>query len=123
MTPPFRTGTKIDNKGYLAITAGPMRGTRVHTIVAEVMLGRKLRPDKQVHHRDGNKLNCDWRNLEVLGEREHGAVSARQAWYFFTHDIKAKKEWDDYFAEANTSQGGAEFRASEDGIESEKGSV
>lgn len=94
----LRHGTKIDSKGYLAVTAGPQRGKRVHTLVAEAILGRELKPDEEVHHRDGNKLNSDWRNLQVLGKAEHGAVSARQAWYFKTNDIKAKAEWDKYFA-------------------------
>lgn len=122
--PKFSGGTKIDSKGYLAITAGPHRGKRVHTLVAEAMLGRKLRPDEQVHHRDQDKLNCDWRNLEVLGRREHGAVSARQAWYFREHDIRAKKEWDEFFAEANTSQDGAEYtEQATKPVPNEKGNV
>lgn len=108
--PKFSGGTAIDSKGYLVITAGPHRGRRVHTLVAEAMLGRKLRPDEEVHHRDGDKLNADWRNLEVLGKAAHGAVSARQAWYFRQNDIKLKKEWDAFFAEANNSVGAAEFQ-------------
>jgi hypothetical protein len=81
----------------LVIKAGPHRDVRVHTLVAEAMLGRKLKPDEDVHHKDENKLNCDWRNLEVKGHKDHGAVSSRQRWYFKQHDIKAQKEWDEYF--------------------------
>lgn len=119
--PKFSGGTAIDSKGYLVITAGPHRGRRVHTLVAEAMLGRKLRPDEEVHHRDGDKLNPDWRNLEVLGKRDHGAVSARQAWYFRQNDIKVKKEWDDFFAEANNSVGAAEFE--DTGARADEGDV
>ena len=113
--PKFSGGTKIDSKGYLAITAGPHRGKRVHTLVAEAMLGRKLRPDEEVHHKDSNKLNPDWRNLEVLGKSEHGAVSARQAWYLREKDIQLKKDWDEFFAEANQSVEAAEFGGEGDG--------
>lgn len=89
----------VDSKGYLVIKAGPDRDVRVHTLVAEAMLGRKLKPDEEVHHKDENKLNCRWTNLEVLGKKEHGAVSARQRWYLKEHDIQLKNEWDEYFDE------------------------
>lgn len=87
----------VDSKGYLVIKSGPHRDVRVHRLVAEAMLGRELKPDEDVHHKDGNKLNCSFRNLQVLSHAEHGAVSTRQHWYFKTNDIKAEKEWNDYF--------------------------
>src|ERR1035437_6382402 len=93
----FSGGVHVDDKEYLRISAGPHRNRRVHTLVAEAMLGRELKPDEDVHHKDENKLNCDWRNLEVLGHTDHGAVSRKQAWYFKTNDIKAKADWDKYF--------------------------
>lgn len=34
--PKFTGGVKIDSKGYLTITAGPLRGVRVHRLVAAV---------------------------------------------------------------------------------------
>lgn len=105
---------RIDSKGYLAIRAGPQRGKRVHTLVAEAMLGRKLAPGEEVHHLDGNKLNNDWRNLQVLGKKDHGAVSARQRWYFKEHDIRLKREWDEFFAEANRSVDGDSSNDSKD---------
>ena len=121
----FSGGVKIDSKGYLSITSGPHRGKRVHTLVAEAMLGRKLRPDEEVHHKDGDKRNPDWRNLEVLGKSDHGAVSARQAWYFRQNDIQLKKEWDEFFAEANTSVEAAEFAGADGRIDkqADKGDV
>lgn len=87
-------GAYIDDKGYLRISAGPQRGKRLHTLIAEAILGRELKPDEDVHHKDQNKLNIDWRNLKVMGHKEHGAVSRKQAWYFRENDIKAKEEWD-----------------------------
>jgi len=68
--------TRVDSSGYLIIKAGPQRDQRVHRLVAEAMMGRKLRSDEHVHHVDGNKLNNDWRNLKVLSDVEHCAVTA-----------------------------------------------
>lgn len=86
-----------DSKGYLVIKAGPLRDWRVHEVVAEGMLRRDLRKDEEVHHRDEDKLNPRFTNLQVLGKKEHGAVTAKQRWYLRTNDIKIKAEWDEYF--------------------------
>lgn len=93
----------IDEQGYPRISAGPLRGQRLHRIIAEAMLGRKLNKDEDVHHRDGNKLNFSPDNLQVLGHREHGCVSASQHHYIKTHDIHLKKDWDEYFDPATSS--------------------
>ena len=41
-------------------------GKHEHRAVAEAMIGRPLRPGEIVHHKDGNILNNDPVNLEVL---------------------------------------------------------
>ena len=83
------SGVHLDDKGYFRYSAGELRNKRVHRILMEQHLGRALRKDEHVHHRDGNKqnngLNADGKwNLEVLGEREHNAASAKQYWYLKT---------------------------------------
>jgi hypothetical protein len=35
------------------------------------MLGRDLKPNEVVHHKDGNKLNNKKNNLEVMTKAEH----------------------------------------------------
>lgn len=42
-----------------------------HRWVMEQYLGRKLRKDEAVHHKDGDTLNNDIGNLEVLSWEEH----------------------------------------------------
>ena len=102
----IEVGKYIDDKGYWRYSGGPNRGNRVHRVMMEIRLGRKLRKDEHVHHRDGDKLN-NWLhadgkpNLEVLGEREHNAVSSKQYWYLKTNVWpKERDEWEDYFRES-----------------------
>lgn len=46
-------------------------GKHQHRRVAEKMLGRPLRSDEIVHHKDGNKRNNNPENLEVMTQSEH----------------------------------------------------
>lgn len=93
----------IDEKGYPRISSGPLRGVRLHRVVAAAMLGRPLKKDEDVHHKDGDKLNFSPDNLEVKGHREHGCISARQHHYVKQHDIKLRNEWDEFFEQESAS--------------------
>jgi hypothetical protein len=93
----------VDGKGYPVIKAGPLRDVRIHRLIAEAMIGRPLRKDEDVHHKDGNKLNCHPSNLQVLGHNEHGSVSAKQHWYLKAHDIVLEQEFNAYM---NAEDGG-----------------
>ena len=42
-----------------------------HRVIMENHLGRLLNNDEVVHHKDGNKLNNDLSNLEVMNAKEH----------------------------------------------------
>jgi hypothetical protein len=73
--PPFKHGTmQHDNGGYPRLTCGPCRRQYVHVLVAEGMLGRKLRKDEHVHHKDGDTRNPHWSNLIVLGKDVHNVL-------------------------------------------------
>lgn len=87
----------IDDKGYPRISSGPMRGVRLHRIIGAAKMGRPLKKDEDVHHKDGNKLNFEPDNIEVLGHQEHGCVSAKQHHYLKQNDIEMKSEWDEFF--------------------------
>lgn len=55
-------------------------GRHEHRAVAEAMLGRPLKPGEIVHHIDGDKLNNDPMNLEVLSSQaEHVKKQRRDA--------------------------------------------
>ena len=61
--------TYIDGRGYLRFNDSKKH---VHRWVAEkYVVGRKLRSGEVVHHIDGDKLNNDPDNLEVMSKSEH----------------------------------------------------
>lgn len=95
-------GTYVDSKGYPTICAGPLRGMRLHVLVAIAKYGPKavFQKDRVIHHRDNNKLNPHPDNLELMTEREHNSISAKQYWFLKTHIWpKEKQIWDEYFDE------------------------
>ena len=50
---------------------------REHQIIAEIMIGRPLKPNEVVHHIDGNKRNNDANNLIVVTRSEHIRIHAK----------------------------------------------
>lgn len=68
------------------------------------MLGRPLRKDEDVHHRDLDKRNFHPSNLIITGHDEHGWVSAKQHFYMKTKDERLRREWDEYFDEQTQTQ-------------------
>lgn len=51
-------------------------GRHEHRVIAEEQLGRTLRSDEHVHHKDHNRQNNAPDNLQVLPAREHLALHA-----------------------------------------------
>lgn len=96
--PKFKGGTSVhSNGGYLKVTAGRCRDQLVHIMVAEAMLGRKLRKDEHVHHKDGDVKNPVWTNLIVMDGSVHNAVSRRQYWYLKQKLSREEAAWRAYF--------------------------
>lgn len=59
----------LDKDGYPRVRVGNVRKA-VHTIVMERMLGRDLLPDEEVHHLNGNRMDCRPVNLELWKTRQ-----------------------------------------------------
>lgn len=49
-----------------------------HRYVAERIIGRKLTREEIVHHKDGNKLNNEPENLQVMPLESHARLHGRQ---------------------------------------------
>lgn len=62
--------------GYVEITMGENKGRGQHCIVAENNLGRKIKRNECVHHKDGVRANNDPDNLEVMTRSEHARLHA-----------------------------------------------
>lgn len=46
----------------------------LHRVLMENSLGRLLKPNEVVHHKDGNKHNNTLSNLEVMSSKEHNIL-------------------------------------------------
>lgn len=79
------------------MSCGPQVDKFVHILVAEAMLGRKLRRDEHVHHKDGDVKNPHWSNLLVMDATTHNAVSTRQYWYLKQKYSREDAAWNAYF--------------------------
>lgn len=92
---PFKHGVVKEHKpgGYPRMSCGPQYNKFVHVLVVEGMLGRKLKSDETIHHKDGNPKNPHWSNLLVINVRLHGAVSAKQHWYLKQHFSREEAAW------------------------------
>jgi len=56
--------------------AALLDGTAIHRVIAEEVLGRKLKPDEEVHHIDFNHHNNRIENLQILSKSEHSKIHA-----------------------------------------------
>lgn len=87
-------GYHITKKGYARFNCnGPRSGEYVHRYEAAKKLGRALKDDEEVHHANTRKLDNAHSNLEIKGSREHGWVSARQAFWMRVLDIRAEEDF------------------------------
>ncbi len=72
------SGRRYTGKKYVTVYVGlyPNGNPKYqyeHRILMEKKLGRKLKRHEHVHHRDGNGLNNDISNLELLDAKTHAS--------------------------------------------------
>ena len=82
--PNWKGGRTIASNGYVLIKVGThhhlsdVRGYAYeHRLIAEKLIGRRLRKGEQVHHRNGDRMDNSHDNIEVYRDRAHHAVSHR----------------------------------------------
>lgn len=76
-SPFFIDGISTHAGGYLVKRVGRKKQQLLHRHVMEQHLGRELLEEEQVHHKDGNKINNDIKNLEIMTCAEHARLHAR----------------------------------------------
>src|SRR5699024_4917511 len=69
--PNWKGGRFKRNDGYIAIYVGGGKDRLEHTLVNEKAIGRRIRPDEDVHHINGIKDDNRLENLELLTKSEH----------------------------------------------------
>lgn len=70
-------GGYIDTLGYRNLGRNNKK-IREHRFVLEKLLGRKLKREEVVHHKDHNKLNNSIENLQILTNREHMILHCKE---------------------------------------------
>ena len=65
---------RFNNKcagGYTEISWGRRKRRKLHQLVAEFKLGRKLTKEEEIHHIDKNHKNNSINNIEILTHKDH----------------------------------------------------
>ena len=65
-----------NRKKYKAVAVDG-KTKKEHRLIMEDVVGCKLQPEEHVHHLDGNGMNNDISNLEILPEKVHNQISGR----------------------------------------------
>jgi hypothetical protein len=78
----WQGGVTVREGKYLAVkkhghpNADAQGYIRLHRLIMVEYIGRPLKENEEVHHKDGNTFNNDLSNLELLDHNVHSSISA-----------------------------------------------
>lgn len=78
----WQGGITIDKDNYILVkkrghpNATKQGYIRLHRLIMSEHIGRPLKENEEVHHKDGNTFNNDLSNLELLDHSVHSSLSA-----------------------------------------------
>ncbi len=75
-------GESLQKNGYVTVSIGNKKYYK-HRLVMEEHLGRKLRPDEEVHHINGDRTDNRIENLTLLCKRDHRRNHAQERGFGF----------------------------------------
>ena len=72
----WQGGIHKNNYGYLSVSVNGKRQL-LHRYIMEKFIGRSLKDDEHIHHKNLNKLDNDINNLQLVNPIEHGKLHGR----------------------------------------------
>jgi len=75
-SPNWSKGSGITSDGYvwIYVTDRERNQYKLHRYLMEAKIGRRLKQNEVVHHKDGNKLNNSLENLQLMTRAEHNQL-------------------------------------------------
>lgn len=88
---PNAPGKYYNRDGYVLVWVKKGQFELEHRVIAERVLGRKLKPDEEVHHIDGVRSNNSNRNLLICKRQYHSQLHHRCARVYGTWHLPSQK--------------------------------
>lgn len=83
---------KLSKGGYITMRVN-RTSKYLHRIIVENDIGRKLSKAEFVHHVDGNKLNNDISNLEIISNSDHAKIHCTKEKAKVMSKLAHQKRW------------------------------
>lgn len=80
-SPSFKGGINVSTSGYVRVLiAGTGSYAFEHRLIMEKYLGRKLKKNEIVHHKNGIRSDNRIENLQVMEKRVHDGMETKRRW-------------------------------------------